>query len=438
MATQKTVLDLYKYKPTYLRDGKSGLYVTSEEVGTNCLGNKIYEAVYHPKDSFGKEVFGLLLVQDGGKEIEDALREVLKNKNCNHVNILEVKDYFYYADHLCVSLPLQEVSSFRYFMNIKPLFRDGYPENCIASILRETIYGLSSIHTERNTHGGLTAEEIFLDSSDGKIKISYGASSFARYSEKKETELSGLPCWTVEEWGGPPESDNNAAGIGNKGDIWFLGIIALELAYGRLKVNNRQQLLGFVRRVRSSQRLPDKQEPWGYDPVETLPNDRRQMILRKLHRVKRMTRKYINPRYVVSRTFSKQYKLVGDNEKVSKKKGAKSVTSFVQEKLHKIPVPGIIKSNISSLSCSKPRKREKVGLGSFSRDFWRMIVDCLHDDPEMRPGFWELLHHYDFFGQCESVDYVVDVVVKQSIAPVWRNDDKPSTSQPPEVMENFC
>lgn len=85
--------------------------------------------------------------------------------------------------------------------------------------------------------------------------------------------------WTVDEWGAPLESDNNPDSTTKKGDVWYLGIVTLELAFRRFKVTNRKELLAFIRWVKSMRRLSGRDEvAWGNAPIEIVPDDPRWKI----------------------------------------------------------------------------------------------------------------------------------------------------------------
>ncbi|KAK1377708.1 hypothetical protein POM88_024452 [Heracleum sosnowskyi] len=396
--------------PLVLVDRKKGFYKINKEAGIDRRGIKVYEAVYCAKDSSyleSKQVLGLYVVPDGEEDFGTVFKEVIKNTNCDHVNILEVKDFFYFDSHLTVAIPLQEVKSMRYLMAAEPKFRDGLPEDCIATVLRETIYGLSCVHMEGDAHGRISAGNVFFDSRDHNVKIGYGASSFYRDEEKRSARTSQYPLWTAEVWGGPPESYNNPEGLKTASDTWLIGVLALELAFGDFKMYERDDFLGFIRWVTTARRLPNKGEEW---KIGQANEEDGRKLWKRLHHLKVVAARYVNPRYLIAKSCSRGFKLrteSTDNE--IKMKGLKVLKS-VKNKLYKIPM--------MSYFNNKKRVVKNEYRSSFSKSFGMMVADCLSDDPDMRPALWDLLQ-YEFFRQGKSVKYFEDVVVDRNTDPSW-------------------
>lgn len=96
---------------------------------------------------------------------------------------------FYYKNHVCVIMPLDQVKSLRYIMASSQRFTHGMPQNCIVVALRETIYGLASVHKANIVHRKLSVGQIFFHHCDHYIQLAYGPTSFDRAIEMEATTM---------------------------------------------------------------------------------------------------------------------------------------------------------------------------------------------------------------------------------------------------------
>ena len=70
------------------------------------------------------------------------------------------------------------------------------------------------------------------------------------FYSKYEEELSQVPS--------PLYQDDNAHTVHS--DIWLVGVAALELAYGNLRISDREDFEAMIKKIKRSRRLPDKLE----------------------------------------------------------------------------------------------------------------------------------------------------------------------------------
>ena len=97
----------------------------------------------------------------------------------------------------------------------------------IATILKETLKGLSYLHQNHQMHRDIKCAHLLVGL-NGAVKISdFGLATKFKDGEKKNTCI-GSPCWMAPE----VLDQDDMSGYDYKADIWSLGITGLELAYG--------------------------------------------------------------------------------------------------------------------------------------------------------------------------------------------------------------
>ncbi|KAA8520568.1 hypothetical protein F0562_014824 [Nyssa sinensis] len=159
--------------------------------------------------------------------------------------------------HIYVLMPHMRFGSLRYIMSSG--FNNGLPEDCIAVALKETLLGLCHIHVRRQLHRDITAGHIFVDDYPS-IKLAFAASVY-EHGVSGESSSSERAI-TISKWAAAPEVFNSNNEYTDKADIWLFGITALELAYGRLGVSDRQTLESITNNITKKRRLPNKLEDY--------------------------------------------------------------------------------------------------------------------------------------------------------------------------------
>lgn len=187
-------------------------------------------------------------------------REVDKNDLIVRHNqyLLGIRRPFTYDRYFCVVFPFMELGSLRSIMaNRFPL---GAPEDCILMALKETLKGLSVIHGCSQVHREISAGHIFVNGKP-EIKLAFSASVYDLQTDENQDSYSPfLPVASICKWAAAPEvyQSDNSDQYTSKADIWLIGITALELAYGGLRVMNRESLMSMVMKINQKKRLSKK------------------------------------------------------------------------------------------------------------------------------------------------------------------------------------
>ncbi|CAK9134476.1 unnamed protein product [Ilex paraguariensis] len=195
------------------------------------------------------------------KEFERLYREVDRSSQISASNhILYVRNTFYSKGVYHVVIP-REDEAMSTLIEMGRGCADGLSEKVISVILKQTIVGLSTIHNnEVIAHRNLTLSSIVF--CDYDIKVAFGATLYEECTIARESSSSR----PIVEWVEAPEVlDLTRQTLQrNKADIWRIGVIALQLAYGIFDFpRNRQGQYTFVRNILKKQRLPNKKTTEG-------------------------------------------------------------------------------------------------------------------------------------------------------------------------------
>jgi len=163
----------------------------------------------------------------GDQKIEEIRKNMLLLNLLDHPNILSYKIAFSHKQELWLVFELMEGGSIEKIM--QTMYPDGLKDQAlIATILKETLFGLKYLHQNSQIHRDIKGGNILI-SADGSIKISdFGVTAKLKKGKKRCT-LIGSPCYMAPEI----LDQESQKGYDSKVDIWSLGITALELAYGK-------------------------------------------------------------------------------------------------------------------------------------------------------------------------------------------------------------
>lgn len=166
---------------------------------------------------------------------------------------------------LCIVLPYDsQVISLRSLLSSNPRLTSGIHDKFIGIVLSRVLKALNKIHKKGNHHMQITAGNIFYNYQSNTIQLAYAASVYER-----DTTLNDGNVCSVNKmlaWGLAPEvkGDESLNFVHfydtEKSDIWLVGILALELAYGQIPVHNRKELLEIASYINEVKILPNTWE----------------------------------------------------------------------------------------------------------------------------------------------------------------------------------
>ncbi|KAK4418708.1 Serine/threonine-protein kinase dst1 [Sesamum alatum] len=236
-------------------------------------GLQVYRAAYIAErcETYGSmslcDVFVAVIYvsMDAGIEVIMSLRARLEKNGRirNHPNVMGIRNAFFYEGNMCLVFPFMDLGSMRSIMATR--FPDGLPEVCILLALREALKGLSFIHANDYVHKEINAGHIFFNGKP-EIKLAFSASVFELDEDQRQSSSSSsssssfLPAASICEWAAAPEVQEsiNIDAYTQEADIWAIGITALELGYGGLRVINREALENMVTKMHLKKKLPKK------------------------------------------------------------------------------------------------------------------------------------------------------------------------------------
>ncbi|WJX12692.1 non-specific serine/threonine protein kinase [Trifolium repens] len=199
-------------------------YKLLEEVGYGASAT-VYHAIYIP---YNEEVAVKSLDLDRcNSNFDDIRKEAQIMSLIDHRNVVKSYCSFVVDRKLWVIMPFMAQGSCLHLM--KTAYPDGFEEDAIGSILKETLKALDYLHQHGHIHRDVKAGNILLDS-NGEVKLSDFGVSASMFDtgdrQRSRNTFVGTPCWMA------PEVLQPGTGYNFKADIWSFGITALELAHG--------------------------------------------------------------------------------------------------------------------------------------------------------------------------------------------------------------
>uniref|UniRef100_M1A9X7 Kinase family protein n=1 Tax=Solanum tuberosum TaxID=4113 RepID=M1A9X7_SOLTU len=265
-------------------------YVLLEIIGINYVQllhthnhntfDLIYKACYYTSDWIHNDSFlpsGYATVKFI-RPSQDAPRSIEAGQSIHNSNIINVKKWVIqkFQGGYCVALPYMSEGSLRYILSTR--FNNGLPEDCIAIALKQALLGLFDLHDLGLIHKRFSAGNIYVNFkqtpiSKVEIKLGFAATIYdseleSPISVSHQTELGTDPTITIlpkypgghpnlelrelYKWAAAPEvfysQCDDACTVHS--DIWLVGVAALELAYGNLRISNHEEFEAMIKKIR--------------------------------------------------------------------------------------------------------------------------------------------------------------------------------------------
>ncbi|KAJ1549391.1 hypothetical protein HK405_004190 [Cladochytrium tenue] len=185
----------------------------------------VYIATYLPlKKTVAIKVIDLDLFERN--QIDELRMEIQIMSLSKHPNLLPVYGSFVTDSKLYIVFPFLSAGSCLDIM--KTAYQNGLDEQCIATILKQTLQGLDYLHKNGLIHRDVKAGNLLMDD-DGLVQLAdFGvSSSLMETGERRGVRKTfvGTPCWMAPEV-------MEQTGYDHRADIWSFGITCLELATG--------------------------------------------------------------------------------------------------------------------------------------------------------------------------------------------------------------
>ncbi|XP_010321617.1 serine/threonine-protein kinase BLUS1-like [Solanum lycopersicum] len=272
-------------------------YVLLEIIGINYLqllhtndhntSDLIYKACYYTSDWVDNDNFlpsgyaTIKFIRGGPEVLRSKLAEEQPIPDPNIINVEKWAIQKYHGGY-CVALPYMSEGSLRYILSTR--FHNGLPEDCIAIALKQALRGLFVLHNLGLIHKCFSAGNIYVNfKSNVEIKLGFAATIYDSELESPlfvshGTELGvdstvtdlqddppghpNLELGELYRWAAAPEVFYSPCDDAHTvhSDIWLVGVAALELAYGNLRISDHEEFEAMIKKIKRSRRLPDKLE----------------------------------------------------------------------------------------------------------------------------------------------------------------------------------
>eukprot|EP01116_Phalansterium_solitarium_P019532 TRINITY_DN5496_c0_g1_i1.p1 TRINITY_DN5496_c0_g1~~TRINITY_DN5496_c0_g1_i1.p1 ORF type:complete len:1067 (-),score=461.99 TRINITY_DN5496_c0_g1_i1:270-3470(-) len=191
-----------------------------EELASGSFGI-VYKAKHNEN---GKNYAVKIITPEADENFEEFLVEINILRKCQHETIVGFFGAWVKGEEIFIAMELCDGGAVGDIYNV---CNEAMGEDQIAAIARETLRGLSYLHSKSIIHRDIKSANILL-TGDGDIKlVDFGVSAVRRDANERRYTMIGTPYWMA------PEIIANKTGhepYDQKCDVWSLGITMLELA----------------------------------------------------------------------------------------------------------------------------------------------------------------------------------------------------------------
>ncbi|XP_058130559.1 mitogen-activated protein kinase kinase kinase kinase 5 isoform X2 [Anopheles coustani] len=187
------------------------------------IGSGTYGDVYKAKKLQSNELAAIKVIKlEPGDDIQIIQQEILMMRDCRHSNIISYFGSYMRHDKLWICMEFCGGGSLQDIYQVTgPL-----TELQIAYMCRETLRGLSYLHSMGKIHRDIKGANILL-TERGDVKLAdFGVSAQITATINKRRSFIGTPYWMAPE----VAAVERKGGYNHLCDIWACGITAIELA----------------------------------------------------------------------------------------------------------------------------------------------------------------------------------------------------------------